>query len=374
HHRRRFRFPIGGIGGSNGKTTTKEMIGAILAARGPALKTEGNLNNEIGVPLTIFRMEEGLTGAILEMGMNRPGELERISRVAEADCAAITNVGPEHLEHLGSIEGVARAEGEIYAGVKRDGVAVANADDALVLEQAQRSGLRLLTFGRAPGADVRLEQVLSHDLDGLRIRIGHAGRTHTCTLRFVGEHNAVNACAAFAMGVALGCSVEHCLQGLEAARPYKHRLVIHRHVQAPGLPRLTVIDDCYNANPASMDAALETLKALAGESRTVAVLGDMLEVGTTEEDEHRRLGREAVRAGVSALVAFGPRSRFTFEGASALGARAHHVPEPADAAAAVAFLKAQLQENDVVLVKGSRGMKLERVVDALTGATTAGAH
>lgn len=365
-HRRRFRIPIGGLGGSNGKTTTKEMIGAILEARGPALKTEGNLNNEIGVPLTLFRLEPRHTAAILEMGMNRPGELERISRIAEADCAGITNVGPEHLEHLGSLEGVAEAEGEIYAGVKPDGIAVANADDALVMEQARRSGRRLLTFGRAASADVRLLEIVSHDLDGLRIRIGHAGREFVCTLRFVGEHNALNACCAFAMGIALGCSPEQCLTGLETARPYRHRLEIYRDASGLG-PTVTVIDDCYNANPASMEAALDTVGALAGAFRKVAVLGDMLEVGATEEAEHRALGDAAAKAGFELLVAVGPRSRFTYEGASALGANRLHLAEPADVAPAIDFLKSHLKENDVVVVKGSRGMRLERVVDALLG-------
>ncbi len=363
HYRRRFSMPLGAITGSNGKTTTKEMIGAILATRGPALKTEGNLNNEVGVPLMLLRLESSHAGAIIEMGMNHPGELRRLSSYAEPKCAAVISVAPAHLEGMGTIEAVADAKAEIYSGLPRDGKVIANADSALIMDRARASGRPLMTFGRAEKADVRLGEIVSHDARGLQARILFEGRSHPVRLSFLGEHNAVNACAAFAMGIALGCTPEQCVAGLEAARPWAHRLSLS---EAPG--GVSVIDDCYNANPASMSAALATLREVAKGRRTVAVLGDMLELGAQELALHRALGEEAIRSGVQVLVAFGPRSRETFAAATgALRGEAFHQADTTQVAGAVDFLKGHLRAGDVVLVKGSRGMKLERVVDALTG-------
>lgn len=363
HHRRRFSIPLGAITGSNGKTTTKEMIGAILATRGPALKTEGNLNNEVGVPLTLLRLDPSHTGAIIEMGMNHPGELARLSAFTEPQVAEITIAAPAHLEFLGTVENVAKAKGEIYGGLPKDGLAIANGDDALVRAQAEKSGRKVLYFGKCDDAQVRLAEIVSHDAHGLAVRIAWAGKKHLAHLKFVGEHNAVNACGAFAMGVSLGCTAEQCVAGLEASRPWAHRLSLH---EAPG--GFTVIDDCYNANPSSMGAALDTLASLAGPRRRVAVLGDMLELGADEAALHRQMGERAVANGVQVLVSFGPRSKAGWEAArGALNDRALHVPATDQVEPAVEFLKAQLKAGDVVLVKGSRGMKLERIVEALTG-------
>lgn len=369
HHRRRFAIPLGAITGSNGKTTTKEMIGAILSARGPALKTEGNLNNEVGVPLTLLRLEKGHTAAIIEMGMNHPGELARLSAIAEPQVAEITLVAPAHLEGLGTVEAVAAAKGEIYGGLPKEGLAIANGDDPRVRAQAQACGRRVMLFGQCADADVRLAEVVSHDADGLAVRLAWRGTKHLVRMKFVGLHNAVNACGAFAMGVSLGCSPEQCVAGLEAARPWAHRLAL---VDAPG--GYTVLDDCYNANPSSMGAALETLRALAGTRRCVAVLGDMRELGAEELALHRQMGERAVACGVQVLVAFGPRSQAIYDAArEALGARALHVPSIESVAPALEFLRAQLAPGDVVLVKGSRGTRLERIVESLTG-VKGGAH
>jgi len=367
-HRRRFSMPVGAITGSNGKTTTKEMIGAILETRGPALKTEGNLNNEIGVPLTLFRLEARHTAAIVEMGMNHPGELARLSRYAEPRCAAITCVAAAHLEGLKSIEAVARAKGEIYEGLPQDGLAIANADDPRVLAEARASGRRVMTYGSAEGTDVRLLEITRHDASGMTLQIGFEGQSHTCSLAFVGRHNALNACGAFAVATALGCTPAQCVEGLAAARPWKHRLSL---VEARNGVR--VIDDCYNANPSSMAAALDTLRALAGTRRKIAVLGDMLELGEAEGALHRELGTQALAAGVEVLVAVGPRSRETWQSARSLGANAFHCENPKALEGALEFLRSRLSAGDVVLVKGSRGMRLERVVEALTG-QVGGAH
>jgi UDP-N-acetylmuramoyl-tripeptide--D-alanyl-D-alanine ligase len=366
-HRERFQIPVGAVGGSNGKTTTKEMVGAILATRGPALKTEGNLNNEVGVPLTLFRLEPSHVAAVIEVGMNRPGEITRLTRVVKPAAGLITVVQPEHLEGLGSLEGVAEAEGELFRELGPDAVAVVNLDDPLIPAQAARGQARQLTFGRSEKADVRLSKVASLGREGLIIMVRHAGRDWPVRLHFIGEHNALNATGAFALALALGYSPEECVKGLETARPYSRRLNV-----VDGLHGVTVVDDCYNANPASMNAALDTLRTLVtGNGRAVAVLGDMLELGPGELEEHAELGKRA--AGKAQLVAFfGPRSQKGLQAASGLGEAAAHFTEVEPL---LAWLRPRLKAGDVVLVKGSRGMRLERVVAALTGAAApGGAH
>ena len=363
-HRERFQVPVGAVGGSNGKTTTKEMVGSILATRGPALKTEGNLNNEVGVPLTLFRLEPEHVAAVIEVGMNRPGEITRLTRVVKPAAGLITVVQPEHLEGLGSIEGVAEAEGELFRELAPDAVAVVNLDDALIAAQATRSKARQLTFGRSEKADVRLMKVASLGREGLIAMIHHAGRDWPVRLHFIGEHNALNATGAFALAVALGYSPEECVKGLELARPYARRLNV-----VDGLHGITVVDDCYNANPASMNAALDTLRSLVtGTGRAVAVLGDMLELGPGELEEHAQLGQ--VVAGKAQLVAFfGPRSHKGLQAAPGLGEAAAHFTEVEPL---LKWLGPRLKAGDVVLVKGSRGMRLERVVAALTGTSAPG--
>jgi UDP-N-acetylmuramoyl-tripeptide--D-alanyl-D-alanine ligase len=362
-HRERFRIPVGAVGGSNGKTTTKEMVGAILATRGSALKTEGNLNNEVGVPLTLFRLESSHVAAVIETGMNQPGEITRLTRVVRPDAGIITVVQPEHLEGLGSIEGVAEAEGEMFRELPPEAVAVVNVDDPLIPGQAARSRAKKLGFGRSESADVRLAAVTPRGREGLHITVRHAGKDWPVKLSFIGEHNALNATGAFALALALGYSPEECVKGLEAARPYARRLNV-----VDGLHGTTVVDDCYNANPASMAAALDTLRSLVQPGgRAVAVLGDMLELGPGELEEHTRLG--ALAASKAQLVAFfGPRSRKGYE-AAGLGESSAHFTEVEPL---LSWLMPKLKAGDVVLVKASRGMRLERVVAGLTGAAAPG--
>ncbi|MBF5044409.1 UDP-N-acetylmuramoyl-tripeptide--D-alanyl-D-alanine ligase [Aggregicoccus sp. 17bor-14] len=365
-HRQRFRIPVGAVGGSNGKTTTKEMVGAILAVRGPALKTEGNLNNEVGVPLTLFRLEPSHVAAVIEVGMNRPGEISRLARVTQPDAGLITIVQPEHLEGLGSLEGVADAEAELFQELSPQATAVVNLDDPLIAERAQRTQARRLTFGRAAESDVRLAGVRLRGRAGMTATVRHAGRDWEVELAFVGEHNALNATGAFALALALGYRPEECVAGLASARPYARRLNV---VDAPG--GVTVVDDCYNANPASMNAALDTLVSLTPEGgRAFAVLGDMLELGAGEQADHTALG-ERVVGRASRVAFFGPRSVHGLQAARAggMGDGAAHFTEVEPL---VAWLKPQLREGDVVLVKASRGMRLERVVAALTGQAPAG--
>jgi UDP-N-acetylmuramoyl-tripeptide--D-alanyl-D-alanine ligase len=361
-HRYRLKMPIGAVGGSNGKTTTKEMVAAILETRGQSLKTEGNLNNEIGVPLTLFRLDRRHAAAVLELGMNHPGEMTRLARMVDPDAAVITVIQPEHLEGLGSLEGVAEAEGELFRELRAEAVAVVNLDDPWLVKQAQGLQCKRLGFGRAVEADVRIAQVRPLGKDGLEVAFDVAGGTHWARLSFLGEHNALNAAAAFALAYALGYRPAECILGLEAARPYARRLNV---LNAPG--DLTVIDDCYNANPASMLAALDTAHQVAGAGRAVAVLGDMLELGPTELEEHAKVGEHA-RGKVALAAFYGPRSRAAQQ---AFGGEGAHFEELGPL---LSWLRPRLAPGDVVLVKGSRGMRLERVVEALSAQGAGGAH
>jgi UDP-N-acetylmuramoyl-tripeptide--D-alanyl-D-alanine ligase len=360
-HRRRFAIPVVGVTGSNGKTTTREMIAAILATRGPVLKTEGNLNNEVGVPLTLLGLDASHQAAVVEMGMNHPGEISRLVALAAPQVGVVTLAAPAHLEGLGTVEAVADAKAELYQGLPAGGVAVANADDPRMLKRAQASGHRLLTFavGRGRRGDVVVLDVLSQGEDGLRFVLGIGNREVPVRIPgLVGVHNAANAAAAAAAAIAVGCVDREIVAGLAAVRPVGRRLRVE--TLASGLQ---LVDDCYNANPSSMTAALRTLLDLSrgGGRRPVAVLGDMLELGAFEAEAHRALGAEAARAGLARLAAFGPRARATAEAARAAGLDAFHTE---DLSALLDWARA-LAPTDALLVKGSRGMKLERLVEAL---------
>jgi UDP-N-acetylmuramoyl-tripeptide--D-alanyl-D-alanine ligase len=355
-HRHRFRVPVGAVTGSNGKTTTKELVAAILATRGPALKTQGNLNNEVGLPQTLFGFLPSHVSAVVELGMNHAGEIGRLTAIADPDAGLITSIQPAHLLGLGSIEGVANAKGELFRGLRSEATAVVNADDPRVVDQAKLVLCRKLTYGRAAQADVRLTRVEPQGTKGQQLGIAYRGQEYAVALSLLGAHNALNAAGAFALAVALGLRPEECVAGLGSATAHTRRLEVGK--TAAGV---TVIDDCYNANPASMAAALATLADLAVGGRGVAVLGDMLELGLEEENAHAELGALAAKS-AGRVAFFGPRTKGSLKAASSLGDAARHFD---DVEPLVAWLQQSLTAADVVLVKGSRGMRLERVVDAL---------
>jgi UDP-N-acetylmuramoyl-tripeptide--D-alanyl-D-alanine ligase len=364
-HRMRFDLPVVAVTGTNGKTTTREMIAAILSTRGRTLKNDGNFNNEIGVPLTLFGLDDGHQAAVVEMGMNHAGEIARLASIARPQIGVVTNAGAGHLEGLGSIDGVADAKAELYQGLPPNGVAVANADDPRMLKRAQASGRRVVTFavGRQRRGDVVVLDVLEHGPEGMRFLLGIGNREVEVELGLVGAHNAANAAAAAAAAIALGCTDREIVAGLRDVRPVGRRLRVER------LPSgLQLIDDCYNANPLSMGAALQTLHDLVDDDETarpVAVLGDMLELGAHEVEAHRGVGEVAAKAGVQLLAAFGPRSRALADAATAAGLPADRIFHTEELDALVAWARANLRATDFLLVKASRGMKLERLVEAL---------
>jgi UDP-N-acetylmuramoyl-tripeptide--D-alanyl-D-alanine ligase len=365
-HRLRFRIPVAAVTGSNGKTTTKDMTAAILRTRGPALKTEGNLNNEVGLPLTLLSLEPAHLAAVVELGMNRAGEIARLTALARPDAGLITSVQPAHLEGLGTLEAVAAAKGELFAGLSREATAVVNLDDAQIVAQSRGIVARRVTFGRHPSADVRLAVVENRGRDGLAVVVRLQEAEYPFRLSHLGEHNALNATGAFALAHAIGFSPEECVRGLESARPHAHRLSL---VQTP--EGIWLLDDSYNANPASMAAALRTLSALAKPGRSIAVLGDMLELGAAEQREHQILG-ELAASHAEVVAFFGPRSAQAHRVAADGGALSAHFE---DIDELVVWLRERVRPGDLVLLKGSRGMRLERVIQGLCGdAQTGDAH
>ncbi len=364
-HRRRFAIPLGAVTGSNGKTSTKEMVAEILNVRGPTLKTEGNLNNEIGVPLTLFRLGAQHRAAVIEMGMNHAGEIARLTAMAEPTAGLITVVQPAHLEGLGTIAGVAKAKAELFWGLAQTSIAVVNLDDQQIVEQSHDLRCRKLTFGEAENADIRMLSVTPNRHLGQILTLSFHGKSVDVPIALIGRHNAINATAACALATALGASIDECALGLQQVKAHAHRLEIVRSICGA-----TVIDDTYNANPASMIAGLKTLSQIGARHRKIAILGDMLELGASEVAEHAELGRQA--AAHAEVIAFiGQRCRNSFEAVEKTsGAHALYFEAMSDL---ISWLEKEVTPDDFVFVKGSRGMKMERVVAALT-ANTPGGH
>lgn len=353
--RRRFELPVIGITGSNGKTTVKEMCAAILRAAGfEVLVTAGNFNNDIGLPLTLLKLRNNHGAAVIEMGMNHPGEIDYLTHLAAPTVAVVNNAQRAHLEGLGSLQEVALAKGEIFAGLGRDGIAVFNADDAQAGLWHELAGTHIeLTFGLDQAADVRGEFV-PQGLGGA-LRLATPWGEAELTLAVPGRHNAHNACAAAAATLATGVSLTAVVQGLAGFTGVKGRLQRSR-----GRHGAWLIDDTYNANPDSMRAAIDVLAALPG--RRILVMGDMGETGEAAGQFHDEIGGYAKSHGIDRLFCLGDLSAAAAHNFGAGGVHFVHFPE------LVRHLVPELDEHTTVLVKGSRFMHMERVVNAI-GAT-----
>lgn len=351
--RARFDLPLVGVTGSNGKTTVKEMLAAILGRDGPVLATRGNLNNDIGLPLTLFGLDRVHCAAVIEMGANHPGEIAALTGIARPTVGVVTNAGSAHLEGFGSLEGVAQAKGELFAGLPADAVAVINADDRFAaLWHTQAAARRVLHFGLDAEAEVRGSWEPS--ADGGRLAMATPAGALDIRLALPGRHNALNALAAAAAALAAGASLDSIGAGLEDFRPVAGRL---QWRTARNGARL--LDDTYNANPDSLEAGLPVLTSAPGQHWLV--LGDMGELGDGAVALHRRAGEMARAAGVERLFAIGDLAR---EAAAGFGDGARHFVDPQ---ALVAALAAELDAGVTILVKGSRRMRMERVVEALLG-------
>ena len=362
-HRCRSAVRVVAITGSNGKTTTKEMLAAILESwvgGGGVLHTAGNLNNLVGLPLTLLRLgSERL--AILEAGMNAPGEIWELAGIADPDVGVITCVAPAHLEGLGSVRNVAQAKGELYRRLRPDATAVVNADDPLVTEVARDFTGRKLTFGRDASAVVRATALTDDGLEGVRFQLGIDGASTRVHLPVPGQHNVTNALAAAAAAHALGVPYETIAVGLARFRPANMRM------QVMHLPSgVTVINDAYNANPASMAAALHTL-ATSRATRRFAALGEMRELGTISVAAHEELGRLAAAAHLDGLFLLGEHAAVVRAGAITAGMAAERIVVAAGHAELADGLRTTLGKGDVLLLKGSRGAEMEKALAPLGG-------
>jgi UDP-N-acetylmuramoyl-tripeptide--D-alanyl-D-alanine ligase len=355
-HRRKFSIPFIGITGSNGKTTTKEMLAGILKQKGPVLKNEGNLNNHIGVPLTLMKLNGRHQAAVVEMGMSRTGEIALLARLLSPTVGVITNIGPAHLEFLGSLDKIADAKGELLDNLKSDATAVLNADDQYFGKLKNKFSGRVVSFGINNPADV-VGTEIRQDLRYTDFTIASSGTAAKVRLRAVGTHNIYNALAATAAAIAVGASIDSVKYGLDDFVSVVMRSEV-REIQGR-----TVLADCYNANPASMDAAIRTVVSLALGRRSIAVLGDMLELGHSASEAHREVGRAAARSGVDMVITYGVLANDIGEGAHEAGMPNNRIFKAATHAEAAELIKELSRPGDVVLIKGSRGMKMEKILE-----------
>ncbi len=368
HWRQRFVLPLVGVTGSNGKTTVKEMCAAILRAQAAqdghdadaVLATRGNLNNDIGVPLMLLRLNAGHRWAVIEMGMNHPGEIAYLAELARPTVALVNNAQHAHLEGMGSVAEVAREKGSIYGGLGVEGVAVINADDAFAdYWRRLNAGRRTLTFGLDAPADIRATCV-GHGL-GSELELNAPQGSLRLNLRVPGRHNARNALAAAAACLAAGAGLDAVKAGLESFGGVKGRL--QRRASIGGA---TLLDDTYNANPDSLRAAIDVLAATPG--RKILVLGDMGEIGERSGQFHDEIGGCAKSQGIDRLYAIGELAELAARNFGSGGSHFAGVDE------LVAALRPELDADTVVLVKGSRFMRMERVADAIALDEAGGSH
>jgi UDP-N-acetylmuramoyl-tripeptide--D-alanyl-D-alanine ligase len=364
--RDRVSGPVVAITGSNGKTTTRAMVEAVLASALPdVLCTRGNLNNHLGVPLTLLDAPHEPRAMVIELGMSAPGENDHLARIVRPTAAVITSIALEHLEFMGSLEAIAAAEAEVVPHVAEDGIVVVPSDEPTLVPHLPKAARpAVLRFGPDDAADVRVLGVELGERTEATLQLP-SGERVVLRLRLFGAHNARNAAAALAVGTRLGLPLRPMLEALEAVEPVGDRGRVHAWGEH------LVIADCYNANPGSMEAALASLAALRRHRAgpRVAVLGDMLELGPRELELHAEVGRRCAALGLERVIALGPRSEAIARAAAEGGVPAEHVGDDTEAAAAAVRQALHGAAPGAVLLKGSRGMRLERVVDALLGAT-----
>lgn len=354
-HRARFAIPVIGITGSVGKTTTKEMIAAVLSQRFNTHKTQKNLNNELGVPWTLLRLDDGHQVSVVEMGISDFGEMRRLTHMVRPTIAVFSVIGDAHLEFLGDRDGVMRAKGEIFEGMDENGLAVLNGDDPI--QRKCHPNMRRVTYGLGEGCDVRGSDVRNLGEDGMRMTIRHSGGTFEVAIPAFGSHLASAALAAAAVGLELGLTGEEIARGVAQYQTVGDRArVIHAG-------DMTIVSDCYNANPNSCQAAVDSLMQLEGKRR-VCVLGDMLELGPRTEELHHGVGEYATNAGVDLVIGCGPLSRAIADGAKAAGSDVLYYEDKARLIAALGDI---LRPGDCVLVKASHSMAFEEIVKRLTG-------
>ena len=350
HYRDKFDIPVIGVTGSVGKTSTKEMLAAVLSTRFHTLKNVGSYNNHTGVPLTLLRLEREHEVAVIEMGTNHFGEIDNLASIAKPTVCLFTNIGVAHIEFFGSREGILKGKTEMLAHKKPGGAVIVNGDDDMLVrvEGAMR-------YGFSEGCHVRAVDAVDHGLTGSEFVACYEGQRVPVTVPSPGRHSVSNALAAIAVGLTLGMSLQELAVGVAAFEPPNGRMCIRR------TERLTVLDDSYNANPNSVMASIDVLEKVPG--RKVCVLGDMLELGDQSDEYHEVVGMYAARHGIDLIVCVGPSSEQTFLGAHAIAPHGARYFENQDSMAGI--LPQLIRNGDTILIKAARGIHLENTVQML---------
>lgn len=356
HYRKSLDIKVVGISGSVGKTSTKEMIASVLSQKYNVLKTEGNFNNEIGVPLTIFNLREEHEIAVLEMGINHFGEMTRLAKMARPDICVITNIGVAHMELLGSRDGILKAKTEMFQYMNPDGTIIFNGDDDKLITYSPENGITPIYFGLGENSSYRAEQIANNGLRGTNVTFVTPKSKFSAHISIPGEHMVHNALAGIAVGYALGMSDAEIKAGIEALKPLAGR----NHLIETNT--YTIIDDCYNANPISMKASIDVLSK--ADTRTVAILGDMGELGAKEKEMHYDVGQHTATAGIHVLICIGTLSEELARGAKETGCniQIYHYPDQEHFFAEMSSI---LEKNDTILVKASHAMAFEKIVKKL---------
>ena len=354
--REKFNMPVIAITGSNGKTTTKELVASAISPLGDIHKTAANFNNEVGLPLTLLGIRKNHKAVVVEIGMRGLKQIEALAPIARPNIGIVTNVGETHMELLGSIENIAKAKSELVEAID-EGTVILNRDDANVyaMKEKAKPNVKVITFGVYNDADVRATDIKSEGLN-TKFKLHCKNETYEFNLPMAGEHNVYNALAAISAGVALSVSPQDMANALQGAKNAKMRFEV---TEKDGV---TFINDAYNASPLSMNAALKTVAETYG-GRKIAVLGDMLELGDAEVSAHKKVGEEVKEFNFSALITLGERGKIIADGAKDAGLNDVTVTKNhKDAAEA---LKSMLKEGDTVIFKGSRGMEMEKILELM---------
>ena len=361
--RRKWGMPIIGVTGSAGKTTTKEMVAAVLGKKFTVLRSVGNLNNEFGLPLCLLRVERYQNIGVLEMGMSAKGEIRKLASIAEPNEGVVTNVNPVHLEFFKSVDEIAEAKAELIQGLHDPKVAYLNNDDTRVRSMSHGFSGKVVTYGVRSAATFGVQRMRDLGLDGTAFTVRHAGKDYEFILPLLGQHNVVNAVAAVAVGATHEVPWDDMREAIGELKPEKMRGEVIKFREG-----FAVIDDSYNSNPKALTEMIRFLARVSGFQRKILVAGEMLELGSEGTTLHRDCGREAARAGLSLVVAVQGRAKEILDGAREAGMDLSRLKFVRDAVQAGDVLARTVQKGDLVLIKGSRGVRLEQAINTLRAA------
>jgi UDP-N-acetylmuramoyl-tripeptide--D-alanyl-D-alanine ligase len=363
HVRRQWRNPIIGVTGSAGKTTTKEMIAAVLGKKFTVLRSVGNLNNEFGLPLCLLRVERHQNIGVLEMGMSAKGEIRRLASIAEPNEGVVTNVNPVHLAFFKSVDEIAEAKAELLEGLHDPKVGYLNNDDSRVRAMSRKFSGKIITYGIKSVASFKVQQVQDLGLDGTAFTVHHGRRDIPFVLPLLGQHNVANAMAAVAVGVTHEVPWDQIREALAEMKPEKMRGQVVKFREG-----FAVIDDSYNSNPRALSEMIRFMGKIQGYQRKILVAGEMLELGPEGPEMHRNCGREAAKAGIGTIIAVQGQAAEILEGAVDTGMDRARLKFARDAVEAGDLLAGMVKKGDAVLIKGSRGVKLEQALNTLRAA------